>query len=298
MFSGNMPRLTWHIVFAFVCAAGMQVCGQQPSGTFRSSAAEAMFRTPQKSEEQRKQELAQDRAEDRKQRTEANRQSQENRAQPTLELGTIPEGQTVLAKVVGVTDGDTVSVLADATAYRIRLDGIDAPESNQPFGQRSRQVLADKIFGKTVEVISRGQDRYGRTLGIIRQDGTIVNAAMVAEGWAWHYKQYSDSKVLAAAEDKARAGALGLWAHPDPVPPWEFRKTPKPEALSETAVDTGDAPAPEPGDAPAPTAQSEAKYWLTTSSGIRHNLSCRHYATSKGRSCGKADGRACKICGG
>ena len=131
---------------------------------------------------------------------------------------------TLTGKVVGVTDGDTLTLLEGKTQYKIRLAEIDAPESRQPFGSRAKQALSDKVFGKTVRVQSARQDRYGRTLGTVEVDGRNVNLELVREGMAWHYKHFSKSKTFAAAEQEARKAKAGLWADQDPVPPWEWRK--------------------------------------------------------------------------
>jgi micrococcal nuclease len=188
---------------------------------------------------------------------------------------------TLTGKVVGVTDGDTLTLLVEKTQYKIRLSGIDAPESRQPFGSRAKQSLSGKVFGKTVRVLSEGQDKYGRTLGTVEVDGRNVNVEMVKEGFAWHYKQYSKSKTLAAAEVEARKAKAGLWADPNPIPPWEWRHKEKENRQGAAA------------DPPA-----DGQHWLTESSGVRHNSGCRYYQSSKGRPCGLDEGRACKVCGG
>lgn len=74
--------------------------------------------------------------------------------------------QTITGKVIGVSDGDTITILDSGNRqHKIRLEGIDAPESNQAFGSRAKQSLSDLVFGKTVTVTSRKKDRYGRVLG-------------------------------------------------------------------------------------------------------------------------------------
>ena len=100
-------------------------------------------------------------------------------------------------KVVGVADGDIVTVLRGKEQVKVRLDGIDAPEKKQSFGTKSKDALAGLVFGKTVTVQSKGTDRYGRTLGVISVGDTNVNQKLVAGGWAWHYKQYSSDQTLA-----------------------------------------------------------------------------------------------------
>lgn len=127
-------------------------------------------------------------------------------------------------KVVGVHDGDNLTLLVERTQHRIRLNGIDAPERGQPWNQRARQALADLCFGRQVEVVVRGTDRYGRELGDVYVGGLFVNAEMVRIGLAWHYIQYSHDEGLAALENEAKQAKRGLWADPSPVPPWEYRR--------------------------------------------------------------------------
>ncbi len=130
----------------------------------------------------------------------------------------------LLGKVVGISDGDTLTLLVDQTQYKVRLDGIDAPESHQAFGTKSKQALGDKVFGKPVRVTNKGPDRYGRTLGVVWVGDRNINLEMVKDGLAWHYKQFSKDKSLADAELEARRAKRGLWADANPTPPWEYRK--------------------------------------------------------------------------
>ena len=133
-------------------------------------------------------------------------------------------------KVVGVTDGDTVTVLdTNMLQHKIRLAGIDAPEKAQAFGQASKKGLSDLIFGREVDVSWDKRDRYGRIIGKISTDRRDVCLEQVRRGMAWHYKQYqrdqspADRQAYAAAEDLARANHVGLWRDTNPVPPWDFR---------------------------------------------------------------------------
>jgi micrococcal nuclease len=132
--------------------------------------------------------------------------------------------QTWEGKTVAVLDGDTIEVLQDGKAVRIRLAGIDAPEKSQAYGQASKKLCAGLCFGKSVKVVSSGTDKYGRTIADVYVGEVWVNKKMVEEGMAWHYKKYSSSEELLASEKKARAGKIGLWKDEDPVAPWEFRK--------------------------------------------------------------------------
>jgi micrococcal nuclease len=127
-------------------------------------------------------------------------------------------------KVVGIMDGDTIELLEDRQTTRVRLYGIDAPEKNQDYGTRSRQVASDLAFGKNVQLIEKGKDRYGRVIGIIiLPDGRSLNEEMVRQGYAWHYKEYAKDPVLAQLEVEARQNRRGLWEMPQPTAPWEFR---------------------------------------------------------------------------
>jgi micrococcal nuclease len=130
---------------------------------------------------------------------------------------------TLTGKVVSVTDGDTIKLLQGEKLYKIRLNGIDAPEMGQAYGRKSKEYLASLVFGKRVAVIVRDTDRYGRYVGDLLIDGKSASAELVAAGLAWHYVYYSKDEKLAALEKEARAKKLGLWADPNPIPPWEFR---------------------------------------------------------------------------
>lgn len=127
-------------------------------------------------------------------------------------------------KVTSVTDGDTVRVLVGKEELRVRLEGIDAPESKQAFGTRAKQHLSELVFSKTVELHITGTDRYGRTLGKLFIGGEDINRQMLRDGFAWHFIRYNLESHYASAETAARSEKTGLWADPAPVPPWEFRK--------------------------------------------------------------------------
>lgn len=135
--------------------------------------------------------------------------------------------QVIEGKVISVADGDTLSVLQEIngskTSKRIRLEGIDAPESGQAYANKAKRALQEKVLLKVVRVEWKELDQYGRILGHVYIDDHHVNVELVEEGWAWHFVKYSDSKELAAAEISARAAKVGLWQDVAPTPPWEFR---------------------------------------------------------------------------
>ncbi len=127
-----------------------------------------------------------------------------------------------VGRVVAITDGDTLVLLVNEQQQRIRLEGIDAPEKQQPHGQDAKAALSELTFNRWVIVLWRDTDRYGRTLGHVLTPNW-TNFQLVDQGNAWHFKRYSDSEILSGAELDARAEKRGLWAG-DPVPPWEWRR--------------------------------------------------------------------------
>jgi endonuclease YncB( thermonuclease family) len=132
---------------------------------------------------------------------------------------------------VGVHDGDTVTCLDENNQQqKIRLAEIDAPEVSQDYGKVSREALAGMVFGKTIQVVDDGRDRYGRWIGHLYVDGVDVNRQMVATGMAWHYAAYSKDPSLGSLQSQAQAQKLGLWAQPNPLPPWDYRKNGKKKA--------------------------------------------------------------------
>jgi micrococcal nuclease len=89
-------------------------------------------------------------------------------------------------KVVGVSDGDTITVLQNRTPIKVRLHGIDCPEIGQDFGSRAKAFASEIVFGQVVKVVPRETDRYGRTVAdVILVDGRILNHELVRAGLAW-----------------------------------------------------------------------------------------------------------------
>lgn len=142
------------------------------------------------------------------------------------------EAASVLqGRVVGVADGDTITVLDETKSqHRIRLGGIDAPEKKAPFGDKSKQSLSDMVYRQQVDVLWEKKDRYGRIIGKVMMPWGDVNRAQLKAGMAWHYKHYardqSATDRLLYAEDEAQAKRLrkGLWSDGNPIPPWDWRR--------------------------------------------------------------------------
>mgnify|MGYP001199796762 FL=1 len=140
------------------------------------------------------------------------------------------QAATLAGRVVGVSDGDTVTVLtAENRQFKIRLSGIDAPEKKQPFGAHAKETLSRQLFGQAVTVEWTKTDRYGRIVGKIEVDGFDVNLEQLREGSAWVYTQYlrelpvEDRKLYLEAERQAKSERRGLWRDSDPEPPWQWR---------------------------------------------------------------------------
>lgn len=144
----------------------------------------------------------------------------------------------LFGRVVAIADGDTFTLLtSEKNQIRVRLAEIDTPESGQPYGAKSRQALADMVFGKDVRVIVQTTDRYGRTVGRPYVDGIDVCAELVRNGAAWAYRQYLRDENLLSIEAQARAERKGIWglSEADRVPPWEWRRHGQPVQSIPTA---------------------------------------------------------------
>lgn len=156
-------------------------------------------------------------------------------AQPLVTTAATLEG-----KVIAVADGDTLTILdASKLQHKIRIDGIDAPEKGQAFGQRSKEHLSRMAHGKPAKAECQKKDRYERHVCIVWVQPSDcpscgltldVGYAQIALGFAWHYKRYEkeqsaqDRARYADAETEARGRQIGLWKDMAPVPPWEWRR--------------------------------------------------------------------------
>jgi endonuclease YncB( thermonuclease family) len=160
-----------------------------------------------------------------------------------LAISVSAQPQTITGKVVGVSDGHTITVLDSSNRqHKVRLDGIDAPESSQDFGSRAKQSLSDLVFGKTVTVTSRKNDRYGRILGKVTLDGKDINQEQINRGMAWFNSPYEGelpanvAGAYMATQTLARHKKRGLWAEASPIPPWDFRRGKTPGATPTGAI--------------------------------------------------------------
>lgn len=130
------------------------------------------------------------------------------------------------AKVIGVTDGDTIKVLRTGNEQvKIRLAGIDCPERKQPWGNNAKKAASKLIADKTVTIEVMDVDQYGRAVGRVFIDGVNVNRSLVEGGNCWVYPKYAKDAVLFTLQGEAKNSQRGLWQlkKAERVPPWEWR---------------------------------------------------------------------------
>jgi endonuclease YncB( thermonuclease family) len=145
-------------------------------------------------------------------------------------LPVIAQQRIITGRVVAVIDGDILTIRdANKAQHVIQLIGIDAPESNQAFGDKARQSLSDLVHGKTVTVTGSKVDRQERIIGKVTLNNKDIGLEQIRRGAAWFFRQYAnelgrdDARAYEQAEEEARAKQRGLWAGPGPIPPWELR---------------------------------------------------------------------------
>lgn len=147
-----------------------------------------------------------------------------------LATQSVSAADQIAGKVVKVSDGDTVTLLVNGSeTIKVRLSEIDAPETNQPWGNKSKQALSLLIATKNVTVSTTGKDRYGRTLGTIYLQQENINKLMVQNGDAWAYTKYVADQEYFLLQDHAKTQNVGLWSmSADQItPPWEWRQKSK-----------------------------------------------------------------------
>ncbi|HOH29323.1 MAG TPA: thermonuclease family protein [Candidatus Hydrogenedentes bacterium] len=151
-----------------------------------------------------------------------------------------PAKEVFTGRVVGVSDGDTLSVMREGKAVRVRLWGIDAPEGHQAFGGRAKRFVSDACFGREATVTVKDIDRYKRLVGLVLlEDGRILNQELVRAGLAWWYERYAPNEAtLRGLQAEARQAKRGLWQDLSPMPPWEFRKNGSSARKSGQGADT------------------------------------------------------------
>lgn len=143
--------------------------------------------------------------------------------------------QTPYADEIGivskVVDGDTIYLVTkNKQRIKIRLEYIDAPELDQPFGVESKLILTNLILNKEVLFDAKKKDRYQRYLTTLFHNGIDINLEMLRNGAAWHYKKYAHLDQTKKqyldyeeAEKEAKYNKFGLWSN-HAIPPWIWRQ--------------------------------------------------------------------------
>ncbi len=142
--------------------------------------------------------------------------------------------QEMAARVVSITDGDTLKVevgeAGERRVLKVRLLNIDSPEAGQSHYAQARLFASELVNGKTVSLRLTGGRTYDRVVGTVRlPDGRDLGQEMVRGGYAWagyspSTRREKGTRGLLTLEEGARRARRGLWAATDPLPPWDFRQ--------------------------------------------------------------------------
>jgi endonuclease YncB( thermonuclease family) len=133
--------------------------------------------------------------------------------------------QEFMGKVVGVADGDTLTVLHNGKPQHVSLNGIDCPEKAQPFGLRAKNFTSGLAFGQMVTIKPTARDKQGRTFAdVVLPDGRLLQYELIKAGLAWWYSRREVDQRLRDLQEEARLAKRGLWVDPNPIPPWDWRR--------------------------------------------------------------------------
>jgi len=129
------------------------------------------------------------------------------------------------ARVFKMPDGDTITINYDnGKSARVRLQGIDCPETAQNFGKEAGDIGREMLMNSNIKLYVHTKDRYERLVAtVITQNGLDFSKEMLRKGAAWHYKSYDKRQELARLEEDARNRQIGLWAYSRPQEPWKYR---------------------------------------------------------------------------
>jgi endonuclease YncB( thermonuclease family) len=141
-----------------------------------------------------------------------------------LTTGSSAAAAELKGRVIGVNDGDTITVLSNNHQERIRLADIDCPEIKQPFGNQAKKHCARLCFNKAVSISYSRRDRFKRIVGQVKlPNGHSLNHELVRAGMAWCFTKYCKDPLVSKLEQQARNKRLGLWQDKNPTPPWQWR---------------------------------------------------------------------------
>jgi micrococcal nuclease len=182
--------------------------------------------------------------------------------------------QAISGRVVAVHDGDTITVRTSSTTFIVRIADVDSPEIGQPYSARARDFTSQLVFGRDVQIETRGLDQYNRTIGRVTVDGTDLGDALVHAGLAWVYSRGVPNHSLAESERDARSRHAGLWADPSPVPPWSWRRSHQPDGTSRSTAPSGSRPESIPR---VDLRDARGPFHGNTQSRVFHRPECPHY---------------------
>lgn len=136
------------------------------------------------------------------------------------------------ATVIGISDGDTITVLLfDKSKLKLRLAEVDCPEKGQAFAKNAKQFTSEQVFGKQIVFFKTDKDRYGRDIAKIYYDnGKYLSEQLIKNGLGWWYSSYSKDRNLEVLEMKARSKKIGLWKDKNVISPWDYRRIKRLEA--------------------------------------------------------------------
>ena len=134
--------------------------------------------------------------------------------------------QILKGRAVKIADGDTFTLLVNENEQvKIRIDGIDAPEKKQDFGNRAKEYLSSMIWNQELTIKVTKKDKYGRSIGkVSTPEIPDVGLEMIKAGFAWQYRDFNHDEAYAEAERLARENKKGLWIYKNPTRPQDFRK--------------------------------------------------------------------------
>lgn len=182
---------------------------------------------------------------------------------------------------IDVADGDTITVQTQSQEkIKVRLSGVDCPETFQVHGEKAKQYLSSLVSGKRVRIEPETLDQFGRTVGMVLVNGANINEMIVANGHGWVFRKYCTAVYCndwLKLEASARAAKIGLWEDANPKSPWEWRAEQREKnsngnvSAPATALSTGTAV----GAGNVKTAS--IVYHGNTRSSVFHGPGCKDY---------------------
>lgn len=182
------------------------------------------------------------------------------------QVSTASEGNNWVGRVVGISDGDTITVLKEGRGQKIRLYGIDTPELGQAFGKKAKRFTSDQVFNHQVKVVSLDRDRYGRIIALVYPIGKSesLNEKIIKTGYGWIYVKYCKADFCAGwydFEKEAKEDKLGLWIDSNSIAPWIFREKNRNQSSRIESITKN---------------RNDLKYYGNTSSHIFHKIGCKY----------------------